>query len=143
MSPVEAMTILMRVADGVRTTLEAIHPNDPVQKEDIELAQAVITAMLNTALPVARFRCFVSVDIDSKKKSPVRREFTVCAPDIAGIQGGIVGLQAYQTDVHVTLWEQRAGGAEMVSGFQGPSKTQQYRRWLSSLTQHEGPVTTQ
>lgn len=148
MTPLEAMTFLIKQVDDQMSAtrqlseITQMQPEEQAHCEEVELAISVITAMLNTALPIARFRCFVSVDKHSLLKSRVHEEFTVCAVNIAGIKGGLIGLNEHRTDVHVTLWEQRATGAEMLSGYQGPTKGKRYRNWLDSLNVLEAPTTT-
>lgn len=144
MSPVEGINQLIAVADRFDSIMADAQSAEELKfHEDTKLAVAISQAMLNAALPVARFRCFVSVDRDSKKKGPIRDEFTISATNISAILGGLIGISQYQTDVHVTLWEQRATGADMISGYQGPTKVQRYRKWLESLPSHEAHPTAQ
>ncbi len=139
MLALEAMTTLVKVADdhmAITRNMAELQDMTPEQREwseNIEVAISIVTAMLNTALPVARYRCFVAVDPKSSKKSLIRDEFTICSATMAGIIAGLTSLDQYQTDVYTTLWEQRAEGAEMLSGYQGPSKVKRYRSWLASL----------
>lgn len=131
MTPLEAMNRLIALADHYRVE-EGGRPDDEAQVED-NIAVAVIQAMLNTALPIARFRAFVEVDAQSQRRGKIRDEFTVCAPTIHGILGGLIGLHHAKTDVHVTLWEQKAEGASMLTGFQGATKSRRYRSWVEEL----------
>lgn len=112
-----------------------------------KLAVAVSQAMLNSMIPVARFRAFVEVDELQPKRKPsekyleIRKEFTVCATDIAGVTGGLVGLSVLATNVRILLFEQRATGADVVTAFQGRTKSGQYRSWLKELDHLEANPT--
>lgn len=148
-TPLEAMTRLIAVADthmSLSRSMAELGQMSPEQRsgiEDVEVAISIVQAMLNTALPIARFRAFVQVDVGKPPKGPLRDEFTVCAPTIEGIIGGLLGLATYRADVHVTLWEQRATGADMLSGYQGPSKVDRFKSWVNSLYQHQREPTVQ
>lgn len=126
MQAVEAMTLLIRECEGQAKTAHELMTNpdysaetaDPEWREAVEqrdVALAVVTAMLNTALPVARFRCFVR--IESGKENG--REYTICAVNIEDIVAGLYPLAKLARQVYVALWEQRADGADMLEGFQG------------------------
>jgi hypothetical protein len=139
----EAITMLIAEADDKialtrkMSELSEMSPEQRKHCENVEVAISVVTAMLNTALPIARFRAFVQVDGSTMHKRVVKDEFTVCSTTIDGIRSGLVGLREYRTNVHVTLWEQRSTGADMLSGYQGPTKITRYRSWLSSLDSFE------
>lgn len=117
--------------------------------EHTTLAVAVAQAMLNTAIPVARFRAFVEVDDEQPKRTAAEREraifaeFTICGTTINSIRSGLIGLSQVKTNCRVLIFEQRATGADMVTAFQGTSKTQQYRDFLKSLSGLEAPATVQ
>src|SRR3546814_11614036 len=70
-------------------------------------------------------------------------EFTVCAVDMDGIMSGLLGVTAIPTNVRVTIWEQRADGADMISGYQGQTKTMKYRQFLQGLKALETMPTVQ
>ena len=107
--------------------------------EDTGEAIKKIEQMLDLALPIARFRCHVEVDYGSKTRGKIRDEFTICSPTIYGVFGGLIGLSRTRTDVRVTLWEQSIEKAEMVSGYQGPSKAIRYGRWLEEINELYAP----
>src|ERR1041384_3892988 len=121
MTSLEAINMLIHVADThmslsrQMSELAEMTPEQREKIEDIEVAISVVQAVLNTALPIAKWRCFVQVEHKSKARGRVRDEFTVCAPNIHGILGGIIALQDHRINVHVTLWEQKPMGAEMIS----------------------------
>lgn len=118
MQPVEAITRLIALADGMTAppdgpTRNVLHTEEEQQQN--ELAINVVQAMLNTALPVARFRCFVKIDSGSEEGL----EFTVCAVKIEEIACALRPLTKATRKVYVNLWEQRATGADMLAGYQG------------------------
>lgn len=118
MQPVEAITRVLALADGMTAppggeTRNVSHTEEEQQQN--ELAISVCQAMLNTALPVARFRAFVK--FDSGKEEGL--EFTVCATKIEEIVAALDPLTKSSRKVYVSLWEQRATGADMLAGYQG------------------------
>jgi len=141
MQPVEALQRLIIVGDvelkqnsTYGTEQQELSPNE----EDLALAVAVCQAMLNTALPVARFRCFVRMESGKEKG----REFTICSPNIEDIVVALYPLSLMARFVYISLWEQRADGASMIEGFQGntrPSaakKAPNLRLFLDSLRKY-------
>lgn len=149
MQAVEAMQRLIAMSDE----LLGLHPSQrPANenKEQDEVAIAIIQAMLNTALPVARYRAFVEVDQDQPKRSKfqervaVRDEYTVCGVTMASLISGLVGITHVVTNVKVTVFEQRADGADMISGYQGQTKGKaEWARFLRGLTALESMPTVQ
>lgn len=142
LTPLEAITVVLAEADDkmqlTRKMSELVEmtPEQRERIENVEVAISVVTAVLNTALPVARFRAFVQVDTTSKKKA-IRDEYTICAQSINGILAGLIGLQHVRVDVHASLWEQKPMGAEMLTGYQGPTRGMRYRSWIESLLMWE------
>lgn len=156
MNGMEALTRLIYLSDIeiARKKDEIFDDRTAIDMEiqQDELAIAIATAILNNGLPIARFRLHVTVDEDQvtpkklKTKNmkvedilPVREEFTVCGVSIQAVRQGIMALSAIKANVQVTLWEQRATGADMVSGFQGSTKTIQYRSWLKEIMKYNAP----
>lgn len=123
MQPVEAITRVLALADvhqqsDRKDQEEGLSSMDPESRslfEQDELAISVVQAMLNTALPVARFRCFVKIDSGIEEGL----EFTVCAVKIEEIVCALRPLTRATRKVYVNLWEQRATGADMLAGYQG------------------------
>lgn len=138
MNALEAMQRLVSLADKFR---HAVGYRGELEEDQLdETAVAVIQRMLNTALPVTRYRVFVELDqvqprakLTGVKQSPVTEEFIVSGVTIRAVLGGLIGLHEAPLDVRVTLWEQRATGAEMISGYQGRTKTKGYRAWLGQI----------
>lgn len=145
MQALEALTRLLSIADIHLTTerhrrveLEEGGPEmDEMDRK--EVAVSICQAMLNTAIPVARYRAFVEIDDYQPKRTATQRdravlhEFTVCAVDMDGILSGLVGVTSLPTNVRLTIWEQRPDGADMISGYQGQTKTMKYRQFLQGL----------
>lgn len=111
------------------------------EKEQIKLATAICVAMLNTALPIAKYRAFVEIINDdgamkTSKAHPqgyIDAEFTVCATSGAGIRSGLAGVGRDDLNVRVLVFEQKEGTADVVSGYHGFTKSQKYRLWYKSL----------
>lgn len=155
MQALEALTRLLSIADihlvterARRAELEEGGPElDEMDRK--EVAVSICQAMLNTAIPVARYRAFVEVDDVQPKRTKVqaeravRHEFTVCAVDMDGILSGLIGVTTVPTNVRLTIWEQRADGADMISGYQGQTKTMKYRQFLQGLKALETMPTVQ
>ena len=145
MQAVEAMQHLLTLGDAMTAPpaegTERVRPRTEEEQERDSLAIAVIQAMLNTALPVARFRAFVQ--IDNIPGSQEGQEFTVCAVSASDLQSGLRHLGVKKPiDLQASLWEQRVDGAEMLSGYQGPTGPR-YRKWLDSLSSFEEGVSVQ
>jgi hypothetical protein len=118
----------------IDTVLEPIPDQDKI--EQLEIAQAVCTAMLNAFIPVAKYRCFVQIDRADKKGHPtgqITAEFAVTSVSMAGIKSGLSALGSQDLDVHIGLFEQKPQGADMINGFQGRTKSQNYRLWYRGL----------
>jgi hypothetical protein len=137
MQALEAMQRLVNISQSYADSFEAGDESEEytVTKEAIEK----IEQMLGLALPLARFRCHVEVDAESRGRGRIKDEFTICSPNIHGIFGGLIGLSSVRTEVRVTLWEQSIEKAEMVSGYQGPSKATRYKRWLQEMSEEFSP----
>lgn len=157
MQAVEALTRLLAIADihlkeeRYRRAGSELEEGGPEMDEmdRREIAVSICHAMLNTAIPVARFRAFVEVDDVQPKRSKMQEEravlheFTICAVDMDGIMSGLIGVTAVPTNVRLTIWEQRADGADMISGYQGQTKTMKYRQFLQGLKALETMPTVQ
>ena len=144
MQAAEAIQCLIHDSDQLRAQTERTEQNDDWFHRS-ELSVAVAQAMLNSMIPVARFRAFVEVDpIQPKRtahqdKTAICYEFTICGINIEAIRGGLLGLLNAPTNCRVLVFEQRATGADVVSGFQGETKTQKYRNFLHELSALEAP----
>lgn len=149
MQAAEAITVLMGIADQRHQSVKAgVTILDQPELENEQLALAIADAMLNTMLPVGRFRAFVEIATDFKadKKHPVANvtdEFTISSVTMSGIRSGIAGVAINDMDVRIVIYEQTVDGAEMVSGFQGFTKSQKFRSWLRSLDQIAEVATVQ
>jgi len=142
MQPVEALTRLIQVTDlSIAEAKSQINMEDSIVASEIEqneVAVAIGQAMLNTAIPVARFRAHVTIDNIGPSSKLGLGDFTVCGVSIPAIKNGLIGLSHEGVEVHVSLWEQKASGADMLSGYQGHSKSRNYRLWLASIDELEG-----
>lgn len=146
MQPVEALTILIAVGDATLANRSGTFPlnpqsefvEDPLSEaeERVKLSVAVCQAMLNTALPVARWRAFVQIESGKEEGC----EYTISGTKIEDIIAGLYPLGLIQRKLYVTLWEQRATGADMVEGYQGASrsiiKKGSFSLYLEGLRKH-------
>lgn len=144
MQSVEAMTRLIGLADELIKEDGVLILGDKFVEDDqgdlisamdeIKVAAAVANAMLNTALPVAKYRVFVRYDRCFPKED-IGLEFTICAVQMKAIRAALAPLDLTSREVYITVFEQRATGAEMVSGYQGPTHTlnKKFKKWLDSL----------
>ena len=119
MQAVEALTRLIAIADQANQ-VTSFDMKTTEELEQDQLAVTIAQAMLNTALPVARFRCFVRIEGGVKKE--IGSEYTVCAPDLKSIQSSLRLLLPHRRDVYIQLWEQRKTGADMLSAYQGSTR---------------------
>jgi len=141
MQPVEALTRLIALGDAElkqNSTYGTDNPELSPNEEQLSTALAIGQAMLNTAIPVARFRAHVTIDKIGPSSKMGLGDFTVCGVSIPCIKNGLIGLSHEANEVHVTLWEQKATGADMLSGYQGHSKSKNYRLWLAAIDDFEG-----
>lgn len=136
MQAVEALTRLIAMADlTVSNAGACIDPEDGSGeaenlKQD-QLAISICQAMLNTAIPVARFRAHVQIE-ENAAKVP-QGEFTVCAVNMVSIRAGLEVLMRHPLNIMVSVWEQRETGADMISAYQGLTKVQNFRIWVKGL----------
>jgi hypothetical protein len=148
MQAAEALQLMILEMDkSIAAANESEVPVDTDELERKNLAIGVSQAMLNSMIPVARFRAFVEVDEEQPKRTKgeqaraIHDEFTVCAVYAMGIVSGLIGLSQVPTNVRVLVFEQRATGADVVSGFQGTTKSQKWRIWLKELPSLEAAST--
>lgn len=148
MQAAEAIQLLILSMDQRHKDLG--EPQEDVEQDDRErekLAIAVSQAMLNSMVPVARFRAFVEIDVEQPKRSAHQRdvavyhEFTISGLTMGAIRSGLIGLGAVPTNCRVLVFEQRATGADVLCGFQGQTKTQKFRNFLKELDGYEAPST--
>lgn len=123
MHSLEAMTRLIEASSSHAKYLQGSE-----EGEELETAIAVVQAVLNTALPIARFRLHVESITD-------RREFTVSSANIYTMLDVLKSMREgfKNTEVICSLWEQTATGADMVSGFRGKTRAQNFRMWLKQI----------
>ena len=141
MQAVEALTRLIALGDDElkkNSTYGTEAQGLSSSEEELATAVAVGQAMLNTALPVARFRAHVTLDKIGPSSKLGLGDFTVCGTSISSIKNGLIGLSHEGVEVHVSLWEQKAAGADMLSGYQGHSKSRNFRLWLADIDDLEG-----
>jgi hypothetical protein len=152
MHPAEALQFLVAEADA-KLSLNSSRGTEHYERTEheiqLDLASAVATAMLNSMIPVARFRAFIEIDDVQPKRSKSEEErapfheFVVCSVSMAGIASGLLGVTNVKTNTRITVWEQRQTGADMISGYQGETKCFNYRAWVKGLPSLEALPTVQ
>jgi hypothetical protein len=108
-------------------------------------ALKICTDILSVAVPLARFRCYVTVEkISMSNRSKLGLgDFTIAGLDIPSIKNGLVGLSMEPVSVYVQLWEHREEGKfDMVCGYQGQTKTLGFRNWLKDIDRYNAPRET-
>lgn len=139
MQGAEALTRLIAIADR-RPVGEPMSPEDQQEFENDQVAISIAQAILNTMLPVARFRCFVRIESGREEGS----EYTLCAVKIEEIIAGLFPLSQMSRKLYINLWEQRPTGADMLKAFQGSTAAgrgrSQFRKFLDELKQYSIPV---
>jgi hypothetical protein len=132
LQPVEALRLVIGASE--KRALVA-----PTQEERDQLAQAehMCRAILDAALPIARFQCMVTIEKIGERSKLGLGDFTVCGLTIPAIRNGLVGLSMEKVTVYARLWERMQEGADMLSGYQGDTKTLGFRNWLKSLDEWE------
>lgn len=143
MRAIEALERLIKMSDD----LLGLHPSHRPENEDCEddkAAIAICQAMVNTAIPIARFRIHAEVRNPNPKKTKTGLcDFTVSGTTIQSVKAGILALKDEEAQGYVTLWEQHADTAEMLSGYQGTLKSQKFRLWLQQIEYYQTEPTVQ
>jgi|SRR4051812_30667258 len=146
MRAIEALERLIKLGDYAL----GLHPSQRPENEEGQefesnkAAVAICQAMVNTAIPIARYRAHVEVEQVWDKGAKIGvSDFSICSQNMAGIQAGIAALGRDNLTVRVTLWNQRADGADMLSGYQGQSKSQNFRIWYRDIVSLEQLPTIQ
>lgn len=143
MQPVEALTLLIAAGDANWKFTSMSDTDSPRElteyEQQLQLAVTVCQAMLNTALPVARFRCFVRME--SGKETG--REFTICSANIEDIAVALYPMSLMSRFVYIALWEQRSDGASMLEGYQGNTRPgsihkNSLRKFIDGLRKYSG-----
>jgi len=106
------------------------------EKRIIEAAELCST-FLNAAVPIARFRCYVTVEGVGPKSRLGLGNFTICGTSIPAIKNGLTGLRMEKVQARILLWELQQEKTDMISGYQGDTKTLSYRNWLADIDRHE------
>lgn len=142
-----AAQALQRVLGIARQNREDIGPAES-DAEEVEFAQdeeaiTLCEQILTVAVPIARFRCYVTVEKVGEKSRLGLGDFTVAGLDIPSIKNGLIGLSMEPLNVYIQLWEHREEGKfDMVCGYQGQTKNLGYRNWLKDIDRHNPPRET-
>jgi hypothetical protein len=138
-----ASQALQRVLGIARQNREDVGPAEN-DEEEVEFAHdeealALCEQILTVAVPIARFRCFVTIEkISMSNRSKLGLgDFTVCGLDIPSIKNGLIGLSMEPVSVYIQLWEHRDEGKfDMLCGYQGQTKNLGFRNWLRDIDRH-------
>lgn len=102
-----------------------------------EQALKICNDILTVAVPLARFRCFVTIEKIGARSKLGLGDFAVSGLDISSIKNGLIGLSTESVTVYIQLWEHREEGKfDMLSGYQGLTKTLGFRNWLKDIDRH-------
>jgi len=100
----------------------------------LELCEQILTV----AVPIARFRCYVTVEKIGAKAKIGLGDFAVSGIDISSIKNGLIGLSMEEVSVYIQLWEHREEGKfDMLCGYQGKTKNMGFRSWLKDIDRHQ------
>lgn len=126
MNALEAMTRLIQL--GIETLSLDSENMDPEYTESVETAVAVCQAMLNTAIPIARFRMHVSLP----ETVP---DFTVSSPSTKALIDVLQLIREKKKNqlIRASLWEQHANRAEMLHGFEGNTRADGFKYWIHQV----------
>ena len=140
MQAAEAITRLIDLADryAPKVFSEESTPEFRAEVEENQVAISIAQAMLNSMIPVARFRVFIRIESGTFDGA----EYTVCCTDIKSVRTAVYALRSPARKIYIQLWEQRATGADMLLGFQGSTASfmkgkRSLDHWLDSLSQFE------
>lgn len=135
----QAAQALQRVIARARGAEDgrSIDPDDPEELADEE-AMTLCEQILTVAIPIARFRCYVTVEKIGNKAKIGLGDFAINSIDIAGIKNGLIGLSMEHVSVYIQLWEHREEGKfDMLCGYQGQTKNLGFRSWLRDIDRHQ------
>lgn len=137
-----ASEALQRVLGLANQSREDIGPAENEQ-EDLEFGRdeeaiKLVSDILTVAVPMARFRCYVTIEKIGTKSKLGLGDFTICGLDISSIKNGLVGLSMEPLSVYIQLWEHREEGKfDMICGYQGQTKNLGFRNWLKDIDRHQ------
>lgn len=117
--------------------------SDIPEEEQNEVAISICQAMVNTAIPIARFRVHVVIEDVGKKSKFDVSDYTICSANTNGLKAALYSLWSEDLTVDVSLWEQRPTGADMLAGYRGKTKDQKFRRFYSQIDYFQTEPTVQ
>lgn len=133
MQPSQALQTVLGAARKHALDADATLEDKDAFFSALELCEQI----LSVAVPIARFRCFVTVEKIGSKSKLGLGDFAVSGIDISAIKNGLVGLSMEPLTVYIQLWEHRSEGKfDMLSGYQGPTKNLGFRNWLKDIDRH-------
>jgi hypothetical protein len=136
-----ASQALQRVLGIARQNREDVGPpeNDQEKTEFAHDEEAITLCeqILTVAVPIARFRCYVTVEQVSPKAKIGLGDYAISGIDIPAIKNGLIGLSMEFCNVYIQLWEHREEGKfDMLCGYQGQTKNLGFRNWLKDIDRH-------
>lgn len=139
----QASQAIQTVIGLARHSPQYIRPGDDEAKQMDQFAQndeaiRLCEQILSVAVPIARFRCFVSIEKIEPKSKLGLGDFAVSGLDISSIKNGLIGLSMEPVSVYIQLWEHREEGKfDMLCGYQGQTKNLGFRNWLKDIDRHQ------
>lgn len=134
MEPIQAFMLVTEIANNFAEGFR-LDEREELERNRAREAVEIMDRIKNSALPVARFDCMVSVEKIGPKSKVGLGDFTICGTTISGIKNGLIGLSMEPLTVYVRLWERIKEGSEMLTGYQGETKTLKFRNFIGSLDQ--------
>jgi hypothetical protein len=120
-----------------------LQPGKSEEEQNIEFAKRdeaikLCEQILTVAVPIARFRCYVTVEQVSPKAKIGLGDYAISGVDISAIKNGLIGLSMEYCNVYIQLWEHREEGKfDMLCGYQGQTKNLGFRNWLKDIDRHQ------
>jgi hypothetical protein len=144
----QASQALQTVLGLAREAGQYFQPGKSEEEQRVEFAKreeaiSLCEQILTVAVPIARFRCFVTVEQVSPKAKIGLGDFAISGLDISSIKNGLIGLSMEYCNVYIQLWEHREEGKfDMLCGYQGQTKNLGFRNWLKDIDRHQAEKQT-
>lgn len=136
MRALEALTRVIAHAEA-ELNLNSTRGTDAVDQseseKELEEAVELCKAILETALPLARYRVHVEFRPTFGDKGPY--EYTLCAVRLNDVVKALSNLR--MAEIRVNVWEHKTSSASLIFGFQGMVGSKPFKLFLSHLTDLE------
>lgn len=140
-------TVALANLTEATSLLDIDDPRTPDERDEFsaDCAEAIkqVEEILTVAVPLARFRCYVTIEKIGVKSKLGLGNFAISAIEIPAIKNGLIGLSMEPVEVYIQLWEHRDEGKfDMLVGYQGPTKTLGYRNFLKDIDRFQRDPST-